>query len=112
MQKLKVWWSSLNWWKKALLIIPAAIVALVAFIAALLPRKRSAAVYLPPVSTSPTKGAETVEVKVDQVIDGINEDIKIARERARTKNEEIKKADSFDAVDAALYGRRPNGKRD
>lgn len=112
MQKLKVWWASLNWWKKALLIIPAAIVALVVCIATLLPRKRSTAVYVPPISIPPTKGAKTVEVKVDEVIEGINEDIRIAKERAKNAEEEIKKAGSFDAVDAALYERRKDGKRD
>jgi sugar phosphate permease len=112
MQRLKAWWAGLNWWKKTLLVIPAAIVALIGFIAALWSRARPSTVRLPPVTTPPTKGAETVEIKVDTVIEGINEEIAAAKEKAKDAEEQIKKADSFAAVDAVLYGERKDGKRD
>jgi hypothetical protein len=109
-QKLKLWWSTLVWWKKALFALPVGILALILVIVSLWPRDRS---YMrAPTSTiPPTKGAETIEVKVDAVIDSINEDIQVAKERARNAQNEIKKADSFDAIDDVLYGSGKNSKR-
>jgi hypothetical protein len=103
MEKLKKWWSTLVWWKKGLFALPIGILAIILFVARLWPRAQPP--LRTPISTiPPTKGAKIVETKIEAMIDRINVDIQVAKERAKNAQEEIKQADSFDAVDAVLYG--------
>lgn len=103
MQRLKAWWSTLVWWKKVLLILPVSVTFLALLLVSLWPRNRTSPVAIAPVDSTST--ARQVEVKVDAIVNQINEEITESRKRAQNVKEEIQNADSFDAVDDALRRR-------
>jgi hypothetical protein len=110
MQKLKVWWSTLKWWQKGLLALPVGLLALALLVRALWPRARSPVPKTPATPIPPSTGAQAVETKLDVILANINEEVKVAKEKAKNAKEAIAEADDLAGVDAILYGRKPEGK--